>query len=172
MYNTIKKEFQYYHNSSNNFLFEKAFTISNNKEVGEFHQKIAAIDLVNNYYLRRPNCSWVFAGLEVYVYKLQNTPIGAPPTLLDYINNSKAIIGLTWDETNRHEFDDHKCIFRCLALYQGSSIRSLEQKTDQLKQEFERYANISFDDGIEMVHLPALEDVGGGGWWWWWWLWW
>ena len=45
-----------------------------------------------------------------------------------------------------------------LALHQGGSIHGLEQKTDQLKQEFEqRYANISFDDGVEMVHLPALE---------------
>ena len=64
---------------------------------------------------------------------------------------------MTWDETNRHDFDDHKCIFRCLALHQGGSICGLERKNDQLKQEFERYANISFDDGVEIVQLPALE---------------
>ena len=95
LYNTIKKEFKYYFNSSNNLLFEKAFTISNMADVRDFLKKIVDVDLINNYYLRRPSSGWKFAGLanvEAYIYKLQNVPIGAPSTNLpEYIRNSKSV---------------------------------------------------------------------------------
>ena len=46
----------------------------------------------------------------------------------------------------------------CLALHhQFVSIHALERKAEQLKREFEQHTNTYFDDGVEMVHLPALE---------------
>ena len=72
-------------------------------------KKIVDLDLISNYYLRCPSSSCVSACLtnvEVCIYKLRNSLLGAPITLPDYITNSKAIIGLARDESHHRDFDD------------------------------------------------------------------
>ena len=98
------------------------------------------------------------ANVEAYVYKLQNVPIGAPSTNLpEYIRNSKSIISLTRDKPHARDFDDNKCFFRAFALHEQASIHALERHTEQLKQALERHTNKSFDAGVNITDLPALE---------------
>ena len=159
LHNTFTGEYKYYYNSSNSLLFEKAYQISTRKDLNEFYQKIVDLDLVNNYYLKKPNSAWIVAGLpnmEILIYPLKGIPIGSGE-LPEYIKNSKAIISLTHDEQHGHAFNDNKRFWRCLAVHLGASLHALERKTEALLKEFQKHTGQSFEDGVEFNILPAIE---------------
>ena len=89
LYDTVTGEFPYFYNSSNNFLFKEAITISDRTDVDKLMDVNVGLDLATNYYLSNPSSSWVMAGLtnvKLDIYILQNVLIGAPPTdLPDYL---------------------------------------------------------------------------------------
>lgn len=79
LYNTVKDEFKYYYNSSNNMLFEYAVKIASRKDLNNFMKKVVNIDLATSYYLKKPSSGWVLAGLpniEISIFQLKNEPIG------------------------------------------------------------------------------------------------
>ena len=156
LYNTIDDVYKYYYVSSNNLLFEKAFQISTNTDITKLFLHIVDLDLINNYYLKKPSSSWVLAGLpniELRIYPLENVPIGAGITLPTYTKDARAIISLTHDENHGHQFTDNNC----LALHQGARIHALEKKANALRTEYEGFTKTLFKDGVEVKHLPALE---------------
>ena len=53
----------------------KAFQVSTNNDVSKLFQQIVDLDIINNYYLKKPSSSWVLAGLpnmekNVYFMKI------------------------------------------------------------------------------------------------------
>ena len=63
LYDVVNKEYKYFYVSTNQLLFERAFTISTYADMNNFFHKILQLDLANNYYLKRPSSSWILAGL-------------------------------------------------------------------------------------------------------------
>ena len=61
LYHFLKRVFRYYYVSNNHFLFDKAFTISNQTDIIGLFDKIVSLDLGETYYLRRPTSGWVLA---------------------------------------------------------------------------------------------------------------
>ena len=64
----VTDEFRYYYPSSNNLLFERAFTVSDTSDITRLMKRVLDLDLVNNYYMKRPSSGWTVAGLtNLYV---------------------------------------------------------------------------------------------------------
>ena len=57
LYHTIEKEFKYFYVSSNSLLFDRAFQVSKKNDVSKLFQHIVELDLINNYYLKKPSSS-------------------------------------------------------------------------------------------------------------------
>ena len=76
LYHTTDDTFKYFYVSSNSLLFERAFEISNKRDVSKLFQQIVNIDLINNYYLKKSSSSWVLAGLpnlEISAYFMKGS---------------------------------------------------------------------------------------------------
>ena len=115
-----------------------------------------------NYYLRRPSSSWTLAALtnvQLFIYTLQDTPIGRPPIKLPaHIKNSMSIVTLLRDGNNK-PIKDNRCFFRCLALHRGNKIVGLEKPAKKLQREFEARTGLCFDKGVQINHLPDIERI-------------
>ena len=73
LYQIVTDQFKYYYVSSNNFLFDRAITISSIEDLNNFMKKVVNLDLATNYYLKKPSSSWVLAGLtnvQICIYKI------------------------------------------------------------------------------------------------------
>ena len=78
LYDIVNKTYRYFYVSSNQLLFERAFTVSTYADMNDFYAKILSLDLANNYYMKRPSSSWVLAGLpnvEIRIFRLNGVPI-------------------------------------------------------------------------------------------------
>ena len=98
LYDTVNQVYRYFYVSNNHYLFDRAFTISTNRDMTTFFNKILSLQLTDKYYLQRPSSGWTLAGLpnlKIRVMRLRGVPIGAGVQLPAHIKNSKSIIGLT-----------------------------------------------------------------------------
>ena len=114
-----------------------------------FFNKIVSFDISNNYYLKRPNSGWIVVSLPV--------PIVVGVELLEHVKKSKSIISLTRNKTHGHHFDDNLCLFRCLALYFGASLRGLERDANRYREKLEEYTGKSLYEGVELSELGFVE---------------
>ena len=110
LYHTVNQVFRYYYVSTNHFLFDRAFTISNHTDMTALFNKISSLDLPNRYYMQRPTSGWVIAGVP-NIHNNHNIPIGAGTELPAYIKRSKSIIGLTHQDSNNYKYEDNFCLF-------------------------------------------------------------
>ena len=134
LYDTINRVYRYYYVSHNHYLFDRAFTISTNRDMTDFFNKILSLDLADKYYFQRPSSGWVLAGLpniEIRLMRLTGVPIGAGIELPPHIRRSKSIVSLTRDEAHGYEYNNNLCIFRCLVLHFGASVHALEQTANR-----------------------------------------
>ena len=160
LHNQNEGEFKYNYASSNNELFEKPFTISNHDDLKNFYRKIVAVDMISHYYLTKPSSSWTMAGLtnvSIYTYPIIDAPIGSAIELPDYILKNKHIYALVKDKKNSHQLDDNNCFWRCLALHNEAKISALERPSKYLREEFEKSTGYSYENGVTMMDLEALE---------------
>ena len=86
--NVVTSKYRYYYNGINNLIFETAFPITSRRDIETFFEKLKSVDLITTYYLKKPSSNWIFCGLvniEIFIYALQDTLIGAPILLPKYI---------------------------------------------------------------------------------------
>ena len=96
--------------------------------------------------------------VEVFVYELKEVPIGVGIELPEHVKNSRSIISLTCDENHGHNYDDNLCLFRCLALYFGTCLHSLEREVNRHKEKLEEeHTGQSFDAGVKVSMLVLVE---------------
>ncbi len=55
LFNSKDDEYKYFYPSTNNFLFETAYQISDNQDLEKYFHKVVGLDLVTNYYLKKPS---------------------------------------------------------------------------------------------------------------------
>ena len=157
LYHPIDKVYRYFYVSANQYLFDKAYTVSNHTDMTDFYNKIVALDIANQYYLNRPSSGWVVASLpnlEIKIMRIHGVPIGAGVELPGYIKRSQSIIGLTHHKKERHEYNDNLCLFRCLALHRGQYVA-----TTGLKTQLEVATEKSYDEGVKVDQLGDVEDT-------------
>ena len=101
LFNPKDEEYKYYYASNNNFLFETAYQISVNQDLKKFFHKVVGLDLVTNYYLKKPSSEWIVAGLNnvsFFIFPIEGVLIGAPIELPPYITNARSIHALVRDQ--------------------------------------------------------------------------
>ena len=168
LYNIVHQDFRYYYVSTNQLLFDRAFTISKRLDVLKFFDKIKDLNLAERFFFQRPNSSWVLAGVpnvEIRIFRLPRVQIGASEIVLpDYIKNSSSIKCLTHRRgKKKFPYNDRLCLFRCMALFLGHNVDALERPSLELKAQLEEYTGKDFTEGVEMTDLPEVEeffDVG------------
>ena len=72
-------EYRYYYNSTNNMLFERAFTVNEISDIRALIQRIIDLDLGETYYMRRPDSSWMLSSLpniELSIFRLAKALMG------------------------------------------------------------------------------------------------
>ena len=100
LHNVVDHSCKYFYVSTNNLLFVAAKTIPTAKKLNDLIGHIEVLDLIENYYLKKPASSYVLAGLpniETWVYPLECVSIGVGIEVPDHINKFRAIRGLTHD---------------------------------------------------------------------------
>ena len=141
-------------------LFDHAITISSLEDLNNFMKKVINLDLATNYYLKKPSSSWVLAGLtnlQICIYRLENTPIGAKVILPDYIKDSKSIVAMINSRKTSKPYKDNLCFFRCLAYHFKHGAKGLDRATTKFLHRFEGYMEQSFEKGVNLSHIPLLE---------------
>ena len=159
LHNPLSGQFKYFYVSDNNYLFDRAYTIASRKDLETFMKKIIALDLPTNCYLAKPSSGWVLCGItnvQAKIIKLPGTLIGGGD-LPSYLQTSKSISCLTTNMQTGKKYTDELCVFRCIALHQGASIKGLEIYTKSLLYEFEKFRGKEFKNGVTIFDIPLLE---------------
>ncbi|KAJ8020607.1 hypothetical protein HOLleu_40243 [Holothuria leucospilota] len=96
-------------------------------------------------------------GDECYILRVQ---IEGPPNrrcyqIPEFITNNKAVVSLERDRNNNHRYEDNLCLFRCLALHKGASVKTLEKKSRKLYEQMYTVKTKAFKG----VPLSKLHDV-------------
>ncbi|KAJ8050420.1 Zinc finger protein MSN4 [Holothuria leucospilota] len=155
-------ELRYYYASNNSKLFSEPFLIRNTQTLEHFNKALLAQDLLEHARLQRPNSKWVvevITNVTYFVYKLPDHPIGCVTMdLPDFVKNNKALTTLERNRKTGERYKDNLCLFRCLALFRGSSPNSLEKETKKLCLEYSRQDPDNFG-GIPLKELSSFEDT-------------
>ena len=155
--NRVTGELAYYRSSQNNqLLFDKARVIRNSRDKEQFLEMLGNVGLLEK--VNRPNSQWTLAmvtNATFHVYKLTGVPIGAHVDLPEYLLRNKGLFSLIKNKKGK-PYDDKKCFFRCLAMYQGAKPNNLERKTNKLVKFFCEKTCISKFEGVT---IDQLEDV-------------
>ena len=80
LYDLVNQEYRYFYVSTNQYLFDTAYTISTNRDMTDFYDKILALDLANTYYMNRPASGGILTGFPnvfIKIMRIPGIPIGA-----------------------------------------------------------------------------------------------
>ncbi|BFZ13860.1 hypothetical protein BsWGS_16899 [Bradybaena similaris] len=162
------KELKFFHASVNNAcVLDKPVLISNRADFDAFLTDIADVDAFSYALHSRPDTKWLVEGLPAtsfYIFHLNDFPIGCltdeeiPPS----IRNNQNIYILQRDANNPKDYDDNKCVFRCLALHKGAALSALNMPTRELWRQWCTHHHIpekTLCPGITLVELPVLENL-------------
>ena len=161
LFDMVNEVYRYFYVSSNHLLFDRAFTISTNRDMTDCFNKIVSLDLANTYYMQRPSSGWVLARLpnvEIQIMRMPGIRIGAGVQLPDHIKRSKSIVGLTHDKMHSHACEAKLCLFCCLALF----FKPPEQRpANDLRRQLEQHTGKYYAEGVEISMLGDVEDLCG-----------
>ena len=131
--NKVTGEYGYYGSSQNNqTFFKKPRTVRNSVDRRVIMEDLEGIDLIN--LISRPHTKWIFftiTNITFFVYTLDGVPIGSPTRFPEYLRKNKGLHSLI---SNCHgmPYRNSKCFFRCLALFQGAKLQSIEKPAKEL----------------------------------------
>ena len=114
------------------------------------------LDLIGH--ISRPSTKWVFVWLTnvtFYIFPLEGVPIGSPAQFPEYLLKNKGLYALVCNIRGK-PYKDNKCLFRCMALHNGSDISGLERPASKLLNEYCNSYCITEFDGVS---LDKLEEV-------------
>ena len=169
LYNNVTGEHRYYHASHNIRVMEQPMLIENTGDLDVLNNYLNEdLDILEYARRQRPNSQWVVKAITnvlIYVNPVWTAPLGkGKDPLPNYIVNNKAIIALDKDRHNPKPFNDNLCLFRCLALHQGATVKALETPTTQLFYHYlratgqERCSRREFP-GVFLYELGEVEDL-------------
>jgi G:T-mismatch repair DNA endonuclease (very short patch repair protein) len=149
-------ELRYFHASQNNArLLDVPRLVRNKEDFTNVLEDIHQEDILQFVHLQRENTKWtvhIVTNLCVYVNPIKDHPIGSSIVLPDHIKNNKAIHGLVADHHTGLPYEDKLCIFRCISLSMGYTVRNFKKMVDRLVSQFPKGKN-----GVTLGDLPELE---------------
>ena len=66
---------------------------------------------------------------------------------------------MTHHDSKNHKYEDNLCLFRCLALCFGATLRGLENIALSYKDKLEETTGKTYDDGVGLDDLEEVEDL-------------
>ena len=158
--NRVTGELAYYRSSQNNhLLLEQTFLVRNSNDRALALDKLQNLNLVEA--VDRPDSQWVFVevtNVSFYVFQLKGIPIGSYVDLPSYLLKKKGLYSLVKDHRGRH-YADKKCFFRCLALRNGASITSIENRAKKLLKHYCKTASITNFSGVTLDQLEEISRI-------------
>jgi len=158
-------QLSFFHASQNNNLAtENPHLINSKSEFVEFLNELNDKDILQHVQKERPNSKSQVAKImstSFYVTPLSEFPIGGPTSELPLIlKNSHHLYTLQKDKTNKLEYKDGLCLFRCLAIHKGANLRGLQKPSKQLFKAWSGHAvpPLHFP-GVELFELQSIEDT-------------
>ncbi len=100
------------------------------------------MSLTDHILTQRPDTKWKPVLVTNVVFNVYSTnyPIGTGSIELPaYIRKHKGLHALYKDRNDGNLYADCLCSFRCIALYRGENIKSLEATTNQLFSQWVEY---------------------------------
>ena len=149
----------YWASRNNQLLFDSSDLVTCDADYRKLTARIRDVDLQAR--VTYPNSKFVFVkatNVVFYVTKL-GIPIGAAVDLPEYLKRNRGLISLVRSATNKKKsYTDSKCLFRCLALYNGFAIDRLENETNRL---FRVYCEQTMTNPSEFcgIYLHELEQI-------------
>ena len=171
-------EFRYFHACENNAaLFENPQQVYNQNDFDNFLQNMRDKDHLEHARQERPNTKYTVSKItntSFYIYTLKDFPMGGceeekeeeeeeeeeeetEEKLPSYLSRARGLRLLLRDSAGR-VYRDRKCLFRCLALYQGTKPSKFASKTQQLLRRFMRKTKKVRFEGVTLDELNVCES--------------
>lgn len=146
--NTDTEEYRYFVPYENSTLFEKSLMVTNSQSLDHIRRRKEQV--MTDDYLRqqRPDTKWKCFMVTNIVFQVYRTsyPLGEG-IVPEYIRNKKSVLAL--DKNRKGElYDDHLCIFRCLAKHKKQN--NMEQSVETYYAKWREY--------IQEEHRRCPED--------------
>ena len=117
-------ELRFYYPQQNDTVLSSPASISNRLDLKRTKEKIRGLDILQKIFVQRPNTKWTLYQLSVIrynVYHIVQYTLGNGD-LPEYIKVKKCIVGFV-KNCRGETYNDNLCIFRCLAVHNGNSIK-------------------------------------------------
>ena len=154
-------DLRYYHASQNNArLFDMPKLVRNKDDFKEVLEAIAKEDILEYVRQQRPDTKWVVhivTNLAVYINKIYEHPIGSRVILPDYLVKNKSVIGLVYDNRTGKAYEDNLCVFRCIALAMGYTVKNFVTIVQSLYRKYHK-SDKEFA-GVKLSDLSKLEKL-------------
>ena len=136
-------------------LMERPFAISSAQDIDKLMNLLENMDLLENMAKQRKNTKWVFQQAANIVYYVNKTNYllgtGECVLLLEYILENRSIYPLI--------YDDHLCLFCCLALYTQHKTKYVERLAKRYLKQWFIHPKVKLKDfkGVSLSDMSRFE---------------
>ena len=160
--NTETNELRFYYPEQNDVIFSTPVPIANRQHLRKLKDRIRSIDILQKLFLQRPNTKWTLYQLSVVRYTIFHMVdyILGNGIVPYYIKSKRCIIA--FDKNTKGEFyTDNLCLFRCLAVHQGHSVKQADTIAKRLFIIYQKKLNSVKKrfDGVHINEIAKVEDI-------------
>ena len=155
-------EYRFYYACRNNRLLSLPRLIRNREDLEQLIEDLLTRNLEQDIYNERPNSKWQIEKITNLCVDVIPTdyPLGEASGLPDYVKNNPHIIAFENNEHTGLPYNDHLCLFRCLAIGKyGSTRHNCDTITVQLKDLYRQKMNIRHFHGVTLEEIPLVEQI-------------
>ena len=136
--------------------------IRNREDLEQLIEDLLTWNFEQDIYNEHPNSKWQIEkiiNLRVDVIPT-DYPLGEASGLPDYVKNNPHIIAFENNEDTGLPYNDHLCLFRCLAIGKyGSTRHNCDTITIQLKDLYCQKMNIRHFHGVTLEEILLVEQI-------------
>ena len=159
--NVSKEEYTYFHPVESDSYIRRPAVISSRYDIQKLLDLLKEMDLLEKMAQKRKNTKWIFHGIAnvVYFVNRMDYPIGAETEeVSEFIIKSRSIYALVKNRTGK-KYTDKLCIFRCLSLHKGKSIRCLEKTSKNYFKQWLKFIKVKKNkfEGVKLHELHLFE---------------
>ena len=162
---TETRELRFFYPHQNETILPSPVTVRNRKTLRLLKDELRRTDILQKLFFQRPNTKWTLYQLSVVrytVFHLIEFPLGNG-LVPDFIKLKKCIVSLD-KNAKGITYQDNLCIFRCLAVRNGFSQRSIEKPTKLLFSKYLKHfpsqkSTPKRFPGITLSQIPRFESI-------------
>ncbi|KAJ8311825.1 hypothetical protein KUTeg_010638 [Tegillarca granosa] len=152
-------DYRYFTAYTNNVVLENPMHISRRPNLRGLYLKLRRMDILNELLHTRPDTKLVPVLLTNVLFYVTSTkyPVGVG-NLPEYLMTRESIYPLVKNQNTGRPYDDHLCLFRCLALHNGYDIKSVDTPAKQYYQDWRKFSKSNKEFcGVSFEEFPEFE---------------